>query len=130
MSRRSPYTDALLWLRLKTGFELAVPGDCQLVQSLRVRELLCLQSLVQDLQLGLLVLKHAYLSRDARLQIQRGLLVPGCRDSVYQLLDCGEPTARIRETLLAYALQSCYGLALRLQLCAHWRCEQRQLPRG
>src|SRR5215469_8470933 len=86
--------------RLEAIGELAVPGDGQLAHALRVRPILGLNSLVQDLQLGVLVLQHVLFARDACLELENRLLIAALRDGFEQLL-------RWAKRLLELASDSC-----------------------
>src|SRR5437763_1755247 len=81
-------------VRLEAGVELSVTRHRELIEPLRVGPPLRLGALVEHLELGLLVLEHADLGGDARLQIEDRFRVPGAADGVDQLLDGREAAAR------------------------------------
>src|SRR5215813_7268815 len=117
--RRTPRHSAPgLGLWLEAVCELPMPSDDQLAHALRVRPILGLDSLIQELQLGLLVLKHVLLSRDLCLQLENRLLIRGLRDRVDQLLNRSKATARVGQRLVRQALKKSYGLTPGLHLRA------------
>src|SRR2546430_12685584 len=127
MIRRPPKSTLFPYTTL---FRSSMTRHRQLAEALRVGPLLRLGALIERLELGLLVLQHADLGCDPRLQIEDRLLIPRPGDGVDQLLDGREAAAGVGECLVGESLEQRRGLALRPKLRGRLRGERRDLRGG
>ncbi len=115
---------------LKAAAELTVSGYRQLARMLRGGPLIGLQSLIQHLLLGVLVLQHRVLGGDPRRKVQRGFLVGGAAHGVDQLLQIGKARTGVAQRRARYALQHGRVLTLRLQLRCRRARQQARAAQG